>query len=84
MLKMFQWQVTLLAALAVLLLLAGLLVLIPPAPYEGPEFYRFDEQHAIRALDTLGMFLLILGCAISWSAGLLWQRRMYANRDQVD
>ena len=81
---MFQWQVTLLAALAVLLLLAGLLLLIPPAPYEGPEFIRFDEQHAMRALDTLAMFLLILGCGISWSAGFLWQRRMYAHTNQVD
>jgi drug/metabolite transporter (DMT)-like permease len=76
---MHQWQVILLAALAVLLLLTGLVILILPDPYEGPEFYRFDEQHAIRALDALGVLLLALGCAVAWSAGALWQRRMYTS-----
>lgn len=80
---MLQWQVILLAALAVLLLLAGLLALILPDSYEGPEFYRFDEQHAVRALDTLGVLLLALGCAVAWSAGALWQRRMYGDGNQV-
>ena len=74
---MLQWQVILLAALAVLLLLAGLSILILPDSYEGPEFYNFDEGHALRALDVLGLVLLTLGCAVSWSAGALWQRRMY-------
>ena len=76
---MFQWRVILLAALAVLLLLGGLLVLILPDLYEGPVLYFFDEQHAIRALDALGMVLLALGCAVAWSAGALWQRQMYAS-----
>jgi len=75
---MLRWRVILLAALAVLLLLCGLLALILPDPYEGPVFYLFDEQHAIRAMDVLGIVLLALGCAVSWSAGALWQRRMYA------
>ena len=77
--EMLQWQVILLAILAVLLLLAGLLALILPDPYEGPEFYRLDEQHAIHALDALGTLLLTLGCAVAWSAGALWQRRMYVS-----
>ena len=76
---MLQWRVILLAALAVLLLLAGLSALILPDPYEGPVFYRFDEQHTVRAMDALGMVLLALGCAVAWSSGALWQRRMYAS-----
>jgi len=68
-----------LAALAVLLLLGGLAALILPNPYEGPVLYRFDEQHAIRAFDALGVVLLALGCAVAWSAGVVWQRRMYAS-----
>ena len=76
---MGQWQVTLLATLAVLLLLGGLGALVLPSPIEGPEIYRFDDLHSVRAMDTLGAVLLTLGCALSWSAGALWQRRMYAS-----
>jgi drug/metabolite transporter (DMT)-like permease len=76
---MLHWRVILLAALAVLLLLAGLSFLILPDPYEGPVFYQFDEQHTVRALDALGTVLLGLGCAVAWSAGALWQRQMYAS-----
>jgi drug/metabolite transporter (DMT)-like permease len=76
---MLQWQVILLAALGVLLLIAGLLILVLPDAYEGPEFFRFNDLHTIRALDFLGLVLLILGCGLSWSAGILWQRRMYAS-----
>ena len=76
---MLQWQVILLASLAVVLLLGGLAVLILPSPSEGPELYAFDDQHAVRALDILGVVLLTLGCALSWGAGALWQRRMYAS-----
>lgn len=75
---MLQWRVIVLAALAVLLLLAGLAILILPDPYEGPLVKQIDEDHAIRAFDLLGLVLLVLGCALSWSAGALWQRRMYA------
>jgi hypothetical protein len=76
---MLQWRVILLAALAVLLLLGGLFALILPDPQEGPALYQLDEEHTIRALDILGMALLMLGCAAAWGAGALWQRRMYAS-----
>jgi drug/metabolite transporter (DMT)-like permease len=75
---MLQWQVILLAALAVLLLIAGLVILILPDTLEGPVVKQIDGAHAIRAFDVLGSVLLALGCALSWSAGALWQRRMYA------
>jgi drug/metabolite transporter (DMT)-like permease len=73
---MLQWRVILLAALAVLLLLAGLAALILPDAYEGRVLYRLDEEHTIRTLDVLGMVLLALGCAVAWGAGVVWQRRM--------
>jgi drug/metabolite transporter (DMT)-like permease len=76
---MFQWRVILLALLAVLLLVGGLSALTVPSLHEGPVLYRFDEQHAVRALDILGFLLLVLGCAVAWGAGALWQRRMYAD-----
>ncbi len=74
-----QWQVILLAALAVVMLLAGLVVSLLPDSQEGPILYRLDGQHAISAIDLLGAVLLIVGSILSWSAGLLWQRRMYAS-----
>ncbi|MGD2176951.1 MAG: hypothetical protein PVG71_03920 [Anaerolineae bacterium] len=76
---MFRWYVILLAALAVLLLVGGLLALILPEDYEGPEIYRIDRMHAIRILDLLGALLLIMGCAASWLAGLIWQRRAHGS-----
>jgi len=75
---MLHWRVILLAALAVLLLLAGLVALVLPDPYEGDTLYRFDEEHTVRTLDVVGMAFLALGCVAAWSAGLVWQRRMYA------
>lgn len=76
---MLQWRVILLAILAMLLLLAGLVALILPDPYEGQVLYRFDKEHTVRTLDALGVGLLALGCVVAWSAGITWQRRMYAS-----
>lgn len=76
---MLHWHVILLAALAVLLLLAGLVALGLPNPYEGDTLYHLDEAHTIRALDVVGMVFLAVGYVVAWSAGLVWQRRMYAS-----
>ena len=76
---MFQWLVILMAALAVLLLLGGLVALILPDSQEGPPLYQFDAQHTIRTYDGLGIGLLALGCFVAWGAGAVWQRRMYAS-----
>ncbi|HDQ70699.1 MAG TPA: hypothetical protein ENN19_01230 [Chloroflexi bacterium] len=75
---MFQWRVILLATLAVVLLLGGLITLILPDLYEGPLIFQIDDRHSLRALDVLAGFLLILGCAVAWSAGALWQREIHA------
>lgn len=76
---MYKWRVILLAALALFLLLAGLLALILPEDYEGREIYRIDRMHAIRFLDVLGGVLLAFGCVAAWSAGAVWQRRVNAS-----
>ena len=75
---MFKWYVIVLATLAVILLVAGLLALIVPEEHEGPEIYRIDKMHAIRLLDLLGGALLIAGCVLAWVAGAVWQRRVDA------
>ena len=76
---MFKWYVVVLAALAVLLLIAGLLALIMPEDYEGQEIYRIDRMHAVRVLDLLGGLLLIVGSVAAWMAGLAWQRNTDAS-----
>jgi hypothetical protein len=76
---MFKWYVIVLAALALLLLVAGLLALILPEDYEGPEIYRIDNMHSIRMLDVLGGLLVIAGCSAAWFAGLIWQRRAHGS-----
>ncbi|MBN1810374.1 MAG: hypothetical protein JXA14_00905 [Anaerolineae bacterium] len=74
---MLQWRVILLAALAVLLLVAGLVALILPDPYEGNVLYKLDEQHTFRVLDGIALVLLVLGCAVAWIAGIVWHQRVH-------
>ncbi len=74
---MHKWYIITLAALAVLLLLAGLVALILPDDYEGQEIYRIDRTHTIRVLDLGGGILLLIGCAVAWVAGAMWQRDTY-------
>jgi len=76
---MLQWRVILLAALAVLLLVAGLVVLILPDSYEGGVLYELDARHTFRLLDGIALGLLILGCGVAWIAGIVWHRRMYGS-----
>jgi hypothetical protein len=76
---MLQWRVILLAALAVLLLVAGMVALILPDPYEGRVLYELDAQHTLRLLDGIALGLLVLGCVVAWIAGIVWHRRMHAD-----
>jgi hypothetical protein len=76
--SVFKRYVVIIAALAVLLLIAGLLALILPEGYEGREIYQLDRLHAIRLLDLLGGILLVVGCFAAWIAGLIWQRKVDA------
>lgn len=74
---MLHWQVILLSALALLLLISGLVALVLPEPYEGPALYQFDDQHVVRALDLAGAMLLVLGCLAACGAGFSWHRKVY-------
>jgi len=74
----FKWYVVVLAAIAVMLLVGGLLALILPEDYEGREIYRIDRMHGVRTLDVLGGFLLLVGSVIAWVAGVTWQRSVDA------
>lgn len=73
---MLRWYVVVLAALAVILLLGGLLALVLPEDYEGQEVYRLDRRHTLRMLDVWGGLLLVSGSSVAWLAGVLWQRNV--------
>ncbi len=76
---MLKWYIVVLAALAVILVVGGLLALILPEDYEGEEIYRIDRMHAVRMLDVLGGAALGAGCLLAWTAGILWQRSVHAS-----
>ena len=73
---MTDWRVLLLSTIAFVTLLAGLLVLALPDPYEGRMLHAFDATHSVRVLDVLGVALLAAGGGIAWGAGLVWRRRI--------
>lgn len=75
---MLQWRVIVLASLAVLLILAGLMALTVPDAYEGAVLYTVDEQHAVSKLDGIGLAILALGCLVAWAAAVTWRRWMRA------
>jgi len=68
-------RVVLLSVLALLLLLVGLVVLALPDPYEGRVLYEMDPTHSVRAVDMVGLGLVVTGGLSAWGAGWLWQRR---------
>lgn len=63
------------AALALALLLLGLLALAVADPYEGPLVVMLDPEHAVRALDVFGGLVILSATALTWGVGLAWQRR---------
>lgn len=71
-------KVILLAGLAILFMLGGLVTLTLPAPFEGPILYTLNEGHAVSLMDGVGSTLITLGCLVAWVAGILWQRWVYA------
>ncbi len=69
-------QVFVLATVGSLVLLAGLVVLALPGPYEGATLYAMDISHAIQTMDVVGLGLVLLGSGLSLIAGASWQRWM--------
>ncbi|RME30970.1 MAG: hypothetical protein D6793_12780 [Thermoflexia bacterium] len=70
-------RVRVLSALGFLALLAGLMTLALPGPYEGTTLLAMDFSHAVQTMDLVGVGLLLLGSALVLGAGWTWQRWMY-------
>jgi hypothetical protein len=71
---MDDWRISLLAGLAVFIILASLLILALPDRYEGEIIYTMDAAHTVRVLDAVGLCLLAVGGMAALAAGILWKR----------
>ena len=63
------------AAVAMALLLLGLLALAVTDPYEGPLVWSVDSQHSVRALDLVGGLIIAGATSLAWGVALAWQHR---------
>ena len=71
----FDWGTRLLAILALLTILAGLLILSLPEAMEGQEIISLNKTHSLRVADLLGAALVGLGVGVAWATVLAWQRK---------
>jgi drug/metabolite transporter (DMT)-like permease len=71
----FDWGTRLLAILALLTIVAGLLILSLPEEMEGQEVVSLNKTHSLRVADLLGAALVGLGALAAWATVLAWQRK---------
>jgi hypothetical protein len=67
-----NWLVIAVNAAGVLFILLGLLTLALPTPYEGPQLWELDSQHAVYLMDAAGSFVLVLGLVLTWLGSRIW------------
>jgi hypothetical protein len=65
----------LVAGLALLVVIVGLLVLALPDTREGPELLQLDSAHSVRVADLIGGGMVAVGAIVIWVTVLAWQRR---------
>ena len=70
-----EWGARLLAILALLTIIAGLLILALPDTVEGQEMIRLDSAHSLRVADLIGAGLVCVGAVVTWATVLTWQRK---------
>jgi drug/metabolite transporter (DMT)-like permease len=71
----FDWGTRLLAILALLTIVVGLLILSLPETMEGQEIISLNKTHSLRVADLLGAALVGLGAVVAWATVLAWQRK---------
>ena len=70
-----KWGARLGTVLALLVVIAGLVVLALPDSMEGEELVRLDATHCVREADLLGAGLVTVGAVLVWLIVLTWQRK---------
>jgi len=71
----FKWGVRIFAILALLILLAGLVVLALPDEVEGQQLIQLDDTHSVRVADLVGAAMAAGGALLAWATVLAWQRK---------
>jgi hypothetical protein len=71
----FDWGVRLLAILALVSIVAGLVVLALPDAMEGQVIIPVNTTHSLRVADLLGAALVGAGALVTWATLLAWQRK---------
>ncbi len=59
-----------------LLTLLGLVALALPDGQEGVMLWQWSPEHALRLMDSVGVFATALGVSLTWLGGMFWRRRM--------
>ena len=72
---LFDWGTRLLAILALLTILSGLLILALPDTLEGREIIEIDQTHSLKVADLVGAALVGVGAVMTWAVVFAWQHR---------
>ena len=72
-----EWGVRLIAILALVTIIAGLLILALPDAAEGREMIRLDSAHSLRVADLIGAGMVGAGAVVTWATVLAWQRKRF-------
>ena len=68
-------SVRLIILLALLVVLAGLLILALPDTRAGPELLQLDTALDLRLADFIGAGMVTVGIILIWGTMLAWQRK---------
>ena len=63
------------ALIALLQLFAGLGIVALPDSISGTVVWALNADHGLRQADVIGAALIIVGSALIWITGLVWQWR---------
>lgn len=71
-----DWTVPALSAAGISFIFLGLIAFALPASFEGELVLLLTPNHSLHTMDVAGAFAVILGIALTWLGGKLWQRQM--------
>jgi hypothetical protein len=70
-----DWRVQALSAAGIFFIALGLFIFALPADQEGAVLWELGPEHAFRTMDLAAAFATVLGVALTWLGGMLWQRQ---------